>query len=202
MNRKRDKPYFSNRRAPASAPKRRRPLPPHTEEPELLDKPTFKPPPPPALVVLGLPPDSSVLDLKSRFEIYGPISRIRIDRDSIGHVAFRTADAAQAAVDAALDSAFGITLHSKKLQVLWATDPLAQWRKGVAVDEANRDSSNETSSSSSKLLRAGMPLRRHGRGNKLASAIVNPRGAAEASESSVLEVPSRAREIVAYDDIL
>ncbi|KAL6186895.1 hypothetical protein ACLB2K_043014 [Fragaria x ananassa] len=202
MNRKRDKPYFSNRRAPASAPKRRRPLPPHAEEPELLDKPTFKPPPPPALVVLGLPPDSSVLDLKSRFEIYGPISRIRIDRDYVGHVAFRTADAAQAAVDAALDSSFGITLHSKKLQVLWATDPLAQWRKGVAVDEANRDSSNETSSSSSKLLRAGMPLRRHGRGNKLVSAIVNPRGAAEASESSVLEVLSRAREIVAYDDIL
>ncbi|KAM5567098.1 uncharacterized protein ABKV19_015291 [Rosa sericea] len=205
MNRKRNKPYFSSRRAPASAPKRRRPLPPHAEDPEEaaeLDKPTFKPPPPPALVVTGLPPDSSVLDLKSRFEIYGPISRIRIDRDAVGHVAFRTADAAQAAVDAALDSSFGITLHSKKLQVLWATDPLAQWRKGVAVDDANRDSSNETSSSSSssKLLRAGMPLRSHGRGNKLASAIVNPRGAA--AESSESSVPSRAREIVAYDDIL
>ncbi|XP_061990808.1 uncharacterized protein At1g27050 [Rosa rugosa] len=203
MNRKRNKPYFSSRRAPASASKRRRPLPPHAEDPEEaeLDKPTFKPPPPPALVVMGLPPDSSVLDLKSRFEIYGPISRIRIDRDAVGHVAFRTADAAQAAVDAALDPSFGITLHSKKLQVLWATDPLAQWRKGVAVDDANRDSSNETTSSS-KLLRAGMPLRSHGRGNKLASAIVNPRGAPESSESSVLEVPSRAREIVAYDDIL
>ncbi|KAK9935222.1 hypothetical protein M0R45_022332 [Rubus argutus] len=201
MNRKRDKPYFSSRRVPSSASKRRRPLPPHAEEPEEaeLDKPTFKPPPPPALVIMGLPPDSSVLDLKSRFEIYGSISRIRIDRDAIGHVAYRTADAAQAAVDAALDSSFGITLHSKKLQVLWATDPLAQWRKGVAVNDDNRDSSN---GSSSKLLRAEMPLRRHGRGNKLASAIVNPRGAAETSSSSVLDVPSRAREIVAYDDIL
>ena len=116
MNRKRDKPYFSSRRVPASASKRRPPLPPQAEEPEEaeLDKPTFKPPPS-ALVIMGLPPNSSVLDLKSRFEIYGSISRIRIDRDAIGHVAYRTADAAQAAVDAALDSSFGITLHSKKV---------------------------------------------------------------------------------------
>ena len=85
---------------------------------------------------------------------------------------------------------------------MWATDPLAQWRKGVAVDEAKREPSGEAAASSSKLLRGGMPLRSHGRGNKLASAIVNPRGGGDNAESSVLEVPSRAREIVAYDDIL
>ncbi|BBG94190.1 Regulator of chromosome condensation family protein [Prunus dulcis] len=144
------------------------------------------------------PPDCSVLDLKSRFEIYGAISRIRIDRDAVGYVTYRATDSAEAAIAASLDPSFGITLDSKK--VLWATDPLAQWRKGVGVGAENRDSSNG-SSSNSNLLRAEVPLRRHGRGNKLASAIVNPRVAA-ADGSSALDVPAKAREIVAYDDIL
>ncbi|XP_068332198.1 uncharacterized protein At1g27050 [Pyrus communis] len=216
MSRKRDKPYFS-RHAPYSGSKRRRPLPPHPEpepEPE-LDKPTYKQPPPPALVVTGLPPDCSVLDLKSRFEIYGPISRIRIDRDAVGYVTYRAADSAQAAIAASLDPSFGITIESKKLQVLWATDPLAQWRKGVGAGAENRDS-GAGSSASSNLVRAGVPLRGRGRGNKLASAIVNPRGGAAAaaapttaapataaeSSSSALDAPSKPREIVAYDDIL
>ena len=64
---------------------------------------------------------------------------------------------------------------------------------------ANKDN---TSSSSSKLLRAEVPLSRHGRGNKLASAIVNPRSNNNEGSSSVLDVPFRGREIVAYDDIL
>ncbi|KAK7841520.1 uncharacterized protein CFP56_015341 [Quercus suber] len=46
-----------------------------------------------------------------------------------------------------------------RLQVVWATDPLVQWREGVGVG-ANKDN---TSSSSSKLLRAEVPLSRHGR---------------------------------------
>ncbi|WRX14091.1 hypothetical protein QQP08_006578 [Theobroma cacao] len=160
MSRKRDKPYFS-RLGPASISKRRRPLPPYPlPPPEDEDKPT----PPPAVVVMGLPPNCSVLDLKSRFEIYGPVSRIRINRDAV--------------------------------QVLWATDPLAKWREGVGVG-ANKDNG---SSSSSKLLRPEVPLSRHGRGNKLASAIVNPRSSDDGS--SMLEVPFKGRGIVAYDDIL
>ncbi|CAN6727315.1 unnamed protein product [Malus baccata var. baccata] len=212
MSRKRDKPYFS-RHAPYAGSKRRRPLPPHPEPEPELDKPTYKQPPPPALVVTGLPPDCSVLDLKSRFEIYGPISRIRIDRDAVGYVTYRAADSAQAAIAASLDPSFGITIESKKLQVLWATDPLAQWRKGVGAGAENRDS-GAGSSASSNLVRAEVPLRGRGRGNKLASAIVNPRGGAAAapttaapataaeSSSSALDAPSKPREIVAYDDIL
>lgn len=85
-----------------------------------------------------------------------------------------------------------------QLQVVWATDPLVQWREGVGVG-TNKDN---TSSSSSKLLRAEVPLSRHGRGNKLASAIVNPKSNNNEGSSSVLDVPFRGREIVAYDDIL
>ncbi|POO00035.1 Splicing factor-like protein [Trema orientale] len=205
MSRKRDKPYTS-RHNPATVAKRRRPLPPPPPEPE-LDKPISKPAPPPGLVVMGLSADCSVLDLKSRFEIYGSISRIRIDRDGVGYVAYRTKDSAEAAVAASLDPSFGITVQSQRVQVLWATDPLAKWREGV-VHGANKDNG----SSSSKLLRAEVPLRRHGRGNKLASAIVNPKSADGpianpksgdgASAASGLDEPFRGREIIAYDDIL
>lgn len=79
---------------------------------------------------------------------------------------------------------------------MWATDPLAQWREGVVLG-----TSKDNGSSSSKLLRAEVPLSRHGRGNKLASAIVNPKSG-EGTSASGLDVPFRGREIVAYDDIL
>ncbi|XWS34947.1 hypothetical protein CRYUN_Cryun21dG0081100 [Craigia yunnanensis] len=196
MSRKRDKPYFS-RHAPASISKRRRPLPPHPPPSiENEDKPAAKPTPPPAVVVIGLPPNCSVLDLKSRFEIYGSISRIRINRDAVGYIAYRSKESAESAIAASLDSSFGITVDSKRVQVLWATDPLAQWRDGIGVG-ANKDNGP---SSSSKLLRPEVPLSRHGRGNKLASAIINPRKTDD--DSSMLEVPFKGREIVAYDDIL
>lgn len=54
----------------------------------------------------------------------------------------------------------------------------------------------------SKLVRAEAPLRRHGRGNRLASAIGKTKSSEDGSGSSVLEVPFKGREIVAYDDIL
>ncbi|KAK2636281.1 hypothetical protein Ddye_031073 [Dipteronia dyeriana] len=194
MSRKRDKPYPS-RHVPTSFSKRRRPLPPPPLEFNDNDKPAPKPTPPPAVVVMGLQPNCSVLDLKSRFEIYGAISRIRIDRNGVGYITYRTKDSAEAAIAAALDSSFGITVDSQKVQVLWATDPLAQWREAVGAG-ANKDNGG----SSSKLLRAEVPLSRHGRGNKLASAIVNPKTSSDGS--SAIEVPFKGREIVAYDDLL
>ena len=115
MSRKRDKPYFS-RHTPASISKRRRPLPPHPPPPtEDEDKPATKPTRPPAVVVMGLPPNCSVLDLKSRFEIYGSISRIRINRDTVGYIVYRSKEFAEAAIAASLDSSFGITIDSKKV---------------------------------------------------------------------------------------
>jgi len=54
----------------------------------------------------------------------------------------------------------------------------------------------------SKLVRAEAPLSKRGRGNRLASAIGNPKHGENSSRSPVLEVPFKGREIVAYDDIL
>ncbi|RDY05216.1 hypothetical protein CR513_10967 [Mucuna pruriens] len=184
MSRKRDKPFFSRH----DAAKRRRPLPEPVEE----DRPTTRPAPPSAVVVMGLPQDCSVLDLKSRFEIYGAISRIRIDRDAVGYITYRTKDSADAAIAAGLDPSFGVTVNSKK--VLWATDPLAMWREGVG--------NSKDKGSMSKLVRAEVPLSKHGRGNRLASTIGNTKRTQDNSGTSVLEVPSKGREIVVYDDIL
>lgn len=106
MSRKRDRSYFSRHAA-----KRRRPLPEPVEE----ERPTTRPSPPSAVVVMGLPLDCSVLDLKSRFEIYGSISRIRIDRDAVGYITYRNKDSADAAIAAGIDPSFGITVNSKKV---------------------------------------------------------------------------------------
>ena len=116
MGRKRDKPYPSPHHSTSFA-KRRRHQPPASlpAEDDDVDKPLPKPAPPLALVVVDLPSHCSVLDLKSRFEIYGSISRIRIDRDCVGYIMYRTKDSADAAMAAALDPSFGFTIDSKKV---------------------------------------------------------------------------------------
>jgi len=78
--------------------------------------------------------------------------------------------------------------------VLWATYPLAMWREGVG--------NSRNKGSMSKLVRAEVPLSKHGRGNRLASPIGNTKLSEDSSGSSVLEVSFKGREIVAYDDIL
>ncbi|CAA0245721.1 unnamed protein product [Arabidopsis thaliana] len=205
MSRKRDKPY-TNRHTPARISKRRRPwAPSSSEHDEIIDKPITKSPPPPALVVMGLPANCSVLELKSRFEIYGSISRIRIDKDGIGSVSYRTAESAEAAIAGSHEPSFGISIDSKKLEVVWATDPLVKWKEGVTAGEGKE----RTSSFSSKLLRPVMPLRKHGRSSRLASAIVNPRSdntkgisgdGGISSPATTSEV--KQRNIVTYDDIV
>ena len=107
MSRKRENPSFSRHDF-----KRRRPLPPPPPE---EDKPTKRPTPPSAVIIMGLPLDCSVLDLKSRFEIYGSISRIRIDRDAVGYITYRTKESADAAIAAGHDPSFGVTVNSKKV---------------------------------------------------------------------------------------
>lgn len=98
-----------------------------------------------------------------------------------------------------------------KVQVMWASDPVPQWKAGLGRKEGL----------SSKLVRAEVPLSRHGRGNKLGSAIVNPKdenksskntngdannddkvNRADADGNSGLDGSFKGREIVAYDDIL
>nr|CAD1827912.1 unnamed protein product [Ananas comosus var. bracteatus] len=59
---------------------------------------------PSVVIVTGLPGDCTVLELKSRLEIYGPVARTRVDAaDGVGYVTFRSAAAADAAVAASLD---------------------------------------------------------------------------------------------------
>ncbi|KAK1437773.1 hypothetical protein QVD17_03571 [Tagetes erecta] len=185
MSRKREKPYFS-RHTPYNVPKRRRPLPadPPIDDDAFPEKQSSSA----AVVITGLSSGCSVLDLKSRFEIYGSISRTRMDTDGVAYITFRSRDSAESAINASLDPSFGITLNSTRVQVTWASDPVPQWREGV----------KKASSSSSKLLKPELPLSRHGRGNKLGSAIVKPRD--ENNDGN--NVASRGREIVAYDDIL
>lgn len=127
------------------------------------------------VLVGGLPDGCTVLELKSRFEMYGAISRIRIDGSS-GFITFRSQDSARAAISASLDSAFGITVRSRKVHVCPVTDPSA----GMKF-------------SPSRLLRAEVPLSKHGRSNKKITAAVTGR---------VMGMPFKEREIIAYDDIL
>ncbi|KAJ0253252.1 Uncharacterized protein HA466_0109680 [Hirschfeldia incana] len=192
MSRKRDKPY-TNRHTPPRISKRRRPWAPPPSL-EIIDKPTAKLPPPPALLVTGLPANCSVLELKSRFEIYGSISRIRIDEAGVGSVSYRTAESAEAAIAGSHEPSFGISIDSVKLGVAWATDSLVTWKEGVK---------DKTSPSlSSKLLRAEMSLRKHGRRNRLASTIVNPRSNDADGDGGPSRREFKDRDIVAYDDIL
>ncbi|KAL6969535.1 hypothetical protein U1Q18_029247 [Sarracenia purpurea var. burkii] len=196
MSRKRDKPYLS-RHVPYSLSKRRRPLPsPQSDDAVSDDRKDFSSAKSPATVVVtGLPPDYSLLDMKSRFQIYGCISRTIMPQGGVAYVTFRSKDSADSAIAASLDPSFGITIDSKRVQVMLATDPVPLWREGVF----RRDGSN-LSSSSSKLVRAEIPLSKRGRGNnKLGSTIVNPRNN---SRESGLDASFKGRKLIVYDDIL
>lgn len=123
MSRKRDRAQFS-RQAPYSFSKRRRPLPPPKfgtsnnlylpdGDNSSVDGASTKQQM--TVVVVGLPTNCSVLDLKSRFEIYGSISRTRMDPNGLAYVTFRSHDSAQSAISASLDPSFGITILSKSV---------------------------------------------------------------------------------------
>lgn len=110
-SRKREKPY--SRHAPYSLPKRRRPLPLDAEDAvDDSSASSAAAKAPTSVVVIGVPAECSVLDLKSRFEMYGPISRTRMEPNGVAYINFRSNDAAQSAIDAARDSSFPVTLHS------------------------------------------------------------------------------------------
>lgn len=92
-----------------------------------------------------------------------------------------------------------------QLEVAWAKESLVTWKEGVKVGE---EKDKTSPSLSSKLLRAEMSLRKHGRRrNRLASTIVNPRSSNDTYGDGGPSSPATRREfkdrdIVAYDDIL
>ncbi|CAL9081134.1 unnamed protein product [Musa textilis] len=95
---------------PASLSKRLR-RPPPTEAAEGEPAEATAAASPSVVLVTGLPADCTVLELKSRLEMYGPISRTRVDVDGRGFVTFRSDHAAAAAISASLDPAFGVTVR-------------------------------------------------------------------------------------------
>ncbi|XP_028075729.1 uncharacterized protein At1g27050 isoform X2 [Camellia sinensis] len=157
MSRKRDKPYTS-RHVPYSFLIRRStsplspPLLPSATSDDCHQNSAAKSPS--TVVAIGLSPNCSLLDIKSRFQIYGSISRTTIHHGGVAYITFRSKSSAESAIAASLDPSFGITLDSNKVQVTWATDDVPQ----------HKDSTDSFSSSSSKLVRAEVPLSRHGRG--------------------------------------
>ncbi|KAK9116888.1 hypothetical protein Sjap_015835 [Stephania japonica] len=189
MYRKREKPYFFQN--PESSKRRRTkptPTPSSSSSSSIHDQNEAAKKSSSAMVMAtGLPTACSVLKLKSRFEIYGCVSRLRIDRAGVGYITFRSRDAATAAIAASLDPSLGIHLDSHLVQVSWANDPVPQWKEGVGFSSRNVQSS-------SRLLRPELPLSKYGRENKLAASTSSPRQG--------LHNPFKGREIVAYDDLL
>ncbi|XP_077221150.1 homeobox leucine zipper protein [Tasmannia lanceolata] len=186
--RKRDKPYISSS---SSTPKRPRPMP-RKPESGVNEEETRAPTKQSWLVIVsGLVPSCTVMELKSRFEMFGPISRINIDRAlGFGYVTYRSRDSAEAAISSSLGPSSGISLRSITVQVSWPSDPLPQWSAGV------RGSSHKDHQPPSKLLRAEIPLSRHGKGKKnLVTGMTT-------TTSTRSELPFKGREIIAYDDLL
>ncbi|KAF7031056.1 LOW QUALITY PROTEIN: hypothetical protein CFC21_042436 [Triticum aestivum] len=175
MNRRSRRRGKRGRTSPDPPAKRRRgPLESMPGELEAATAPVPAPaaaPQPSVVMFAGLPPGCGVIELKSRLEAYGP-SRARIDAAAAtGHVTFRSASAATAAIAASLDPECGITIGSKK----------------VLVVQANEAPNNSTSVIQSEPADAS---------NNIASdtlAIPSSRIAPEAIH--------KAREIVAYDDL-
>ncbi|CAL9149502.1 uncharacterized protein At1g27050-like isoform X1 [Musa acuminata AAA Group] len=168
---------------PASLSKRlRRQLQPDTSEGDPAAAAAPASSSPTLVMVSGLLADCTVLELKSRLEMFGPISRTRIDVDGRGYVTFRSDHAAEAAVAASLDPTFGLSVRSKKVLVVRASDPLPI-KTGVKI------------SLPSKLLRAEIPLSRLGRSKKL-----NP-GMSTESTKNRSKSPHASREIIAYHDL-
>uniref|UniRef100_A0A0E0JPF9 RRM domain-containing protein n=1 Tax=Oryza punctata TaxID=4537 RepID=A0A0E0JPF9_ORYPU len=172
------------RASPDPPAKRRRRGPPELEANELEAPPTPVPAPsaaaapePSLVMVAGLPPGCGVMELKSRLGAYGPIARTRIDAASAtGYVTFRSGADAMAAIAASLDPDGGVTVGSKKVLVVQASEAPNNSR---SIDQANP--AGETTHDATK------------RNASESSAFSTTRAAPEGTY--------KAREIIAYDDL-
>lgn len=109
---KRQRPHLSS----PPPPKRTRQAPTNNKQEKEEDNKPAAEKKSSLVVVTGLAPGCTVLDLKSRFEMFGCVSRLRIDPSlGFGYVTFRSNDSAQAAIAAALDPSSGITVGSQKV---------------------------------------------------------------------------------------
>ncbi|KAK9107769.1 hypothetical protein Syun_023780 [Stephania yunnanensis] len=190
MSRKREKPYFSQ---PPESSKRRRTKPTPSSSSSIRDEHEAAKKSSSAsakVVATGLPSACSVLKLKSRLEMYGCVSRLRIDRGGVGYITFRSRTPPMPPLPLlsipcwALSSTRICKLWSLEfeVQVSWANDPVPQWKEGVRLSSKNVRSS-------SRLLRPELPLSKYGRENKLAASSSSPRQG--------LHNPFKGREIVA-----
>ncbi|KAK4423777.1 hypothetical protein Salat_1960600 [Sesamum alatum] len=187
-SRKREKPY--SRHAPYSLPKRRRPLPLDAAagEDAVDDSSTSSTAAkaPTSVVVIGVPAECSVLDLKSRFEMYGPISRTRMEPNGVAYINFRSNDAANPPsmrleiqvfrVNPALNSSTGDVGERSSSTMEGRT-----WPEGRIIIKANENKSNKNTN-----------------GDATNDDNAN---SADAVGNSGLDGSFKGREIVAYDDI-
>ncbi|CAN6439312.1 unnamed protein product [Victoria cruziana] len=138
------------------------------------------------VIVSDLTAGCTVLELKTRFEMFGSVSRVKIDQTlGLGYITFRLRDSAELAVTTSKNPLYPISIGNKQVHVSWANDPLPQWRAAVGL-------SMQKDASTSKLLRAQVPLSRHGK---------TSRRLGDDKLTSPME-PHRGREIIAYDDLL
>ncbi|KAM0836849.1 hypothetical protein ACQ4PT_062048 [Festuca glaucescens] len=137
-------------------PSKRRRGPLESEYDDLEAAPAPVPAPQPSSVmVAGLPPECGVMELKSRLEAYGPIARTRIEAAAAtGHVTFRSAAAAASAIAASLDPDCGITIGSKKVLVVQASEAPNEQKSVVQSDPADA-TKNGVGDASAILSRLG-----------------------------------------------
>ncbi|CAO2178028.1 unnamed protein product [Urochloa humidicola] len=131
-----------------------------------------------SVMVAGLPPGCRVLELKSRLQAYGPIARASVDAAAAtGYVTFRSGAAAAAAIAASLDPDGGVSIRSKKVLVVQASD-VPNYSKAIAqaADPAGRPLHDETKNNANNN-----------------SAISGSKSAAG--------VTYKVRQIVTYDDL-
>lgn len=149
-----------------------------------------------AMVYVGnLCPETSVYELKCRFEGFGSISRAKIaDKAGNGFVTFRAKDSAEAAIGAALDP-HGIIIRNKRVLVSWVNDSLPPWKMGIEVSKLSKDVL-------SKKVPSKIPHGREGRGGNREAVLAAATAAAGLRRGNTsADTVRHVREVVSYDDL-
>lgn len=139
--------------------------------------------------------ETSVYELKCRFEGFGSISRAKIaDKSGHGFVTFRAKESAEAAIRAALDP-HGIIIRNKRVLVSWVNDSLPPWKMGNEVSKLSKDVL-------SKKVPYKIPHGREGRsGNREAVLAAATAAAGLRRGITIADTVRHVREVVSYDDL-